>query len=123
MVMEFDDFLILINGASLQFMPTGSRFTCDPPPINTDIDYLMLASRSGIKKIVSAGFKMEGHPEEYADAPQFNSYRNGEYNIIATSDADFYELFKIATFTAKKRNILDKKKRIKLFREILYGEK
>lgn len=119
--MTLDQFLVLIHDAAIVFMPCGSRFTCDPPPMDTDIDYLALITDEGTKKLENAGFSYEVDLDSYDELSDFVSFRSGLYNVIATPNAEFYAKFKMATFIAKKRNILDKDDRIALFQNILYG--
>ena len=102
---------------------TGSRVMCDPPPDNTDQDVVVLVSCDPIElqQVLGVGWEMEGSCN---NSTEFFSYRSadGEYNLITTSKQSFYDKFVAATSLARDRNLLDKKDRIALFRQILYGE-
>lgn len=107
--------------------PTGSRFICDPPVMDTDIDYVCL-SRGTIyqTELFLDGWTLTNPDDEgkYEGMERhFDTYRRNEYNLILTKDFDFYCRFAYATHVAKKQNLTNKQDRIDLFQEILYGRK
>jgi hypothetical protein len=113
-------------------VPVGSRVTCNPPPTDTDADYLVLVYDLGgtyEKTLELAGFKWNGE-ETYAHqeghVQVFNSYTLGDgpgrLNYICTADLGFYGKFLHATALAKRFNLLKKQDRIDLFKAILYGD-
>jgi hypothetical protein len=106
-----------------RFEPVGSRVTCNPPPQNTDIDFLCRSIQPVDQELKELGFKLEGSPGFYTgnDNGSFRSWRRGDVNLIVTPDLHFYELFITATSLAKRFNLMDKNDRIALFQAILYG--
>jgi hypothetical protein len=109
--------------------PCGSRVTCNPPPRDTDEDWLvaMPDKRDAVSKVVNllggAGFRWEGNGEHYQDvaASTFMSWRNGSVNLIVSSSADFIRRHHAATSLCKRLNLLSKPDRIALFQAVLYG--
>jgi hypothetical protein len=112
-----------------EMSPTGSREICNPPPTETDQDYIVLVKEDFfgdfICELGSVDWETEGSEifDEYdpARGPEWKSMRHGEVNIIATPDAQFYRRFVAATEFAKKLNLLEKADRITLFQAVLYG--
>lgn len=100
----------------------GSRYTCNPPPLDTDEDYLVLVSGDPYAELMQAGFDQDGSPEFYTgnDAGGFRSWRKGNLNVITTESHEFYGKFMKATHLAKRFNLLEKRDRIALFQVILY---
>lgn len=103
--------------------PVGSRITCDPAPVDTDEDWLVLVTDVPEKRMKETGFGQEGSPEFYTgnDAGGFRSWRKGDLNVITTQSDEFYRLFLTATYLAKRFNLLRKQDRIALFQAVLYG--
>ena len=98
---------------------TGSAFTCNPPVINTDIDFIIL-SYSWDKLgdwCTDVGFKTNF--EDY-ELEEFRSYKRGVINLIVTEDPIWYKRFTKATELAKQLNLLDKQQRIDLFDFVMY---
>ena len=105
-------------------IPVGSRVTCDPPPSDTDEDFLVFdQDGSAIEHLEAHGFQSEGNPEFYTgnDNGEFRSLRRGDTNVIVTPDREFFERFRTATELAKRFNLLEKSDRIALFQAVLYG--
>lgn len=101
----------------------GSRITCNPPPVDTDEDWLVLLNSEAQQSLEAAGFTQEGSPEFYtgSDVGGFRSWRLGSINVITTPDPGFFHLFITATTLAKRFNLLKKSDRIALFQAVLYG--
>jgi hypothetical protein len=105
----------------------GSRVTCNPPVLNTDVDVLCLFGEGGITKnvieIEKLGFKYDGDTEyeSYCGGFGFASYSNHPLNLICTEDEDFYRRFIAASSIAKRLNLLIKEDRIALFQACVYG--
>ncbi len=112
----------------------GSRVTCNPPPTDTDDDWLYLVT--DIVKFVDEA-KREGY---YVDGSLMGGRNWGEdnfacqngifvslkhandiSNLIVTSSQDFYSRFIAATYVCKRLNLLHKPDRIALFQAVLYG--
>lgn len=110
-----------------EFFPTGSRVICDPPPNDTDEDFCVLVEDWDDARAYfeAVGFKLDGKPEFYTgnDNGGFRSYRKGDINLIATTDREFFELFRTATELARRFNLRRKSDRIALFQAVLYGVK
>jgi len=113
----------------IRIEPVGSRVTCNPPPTDTDADYLVLVGsmvdfRTTI--ICDFGYELDGSQVADASVPlnaadRFSSYSQGDINLIVTSDATFFRKFMAASSVAKRLNLLDKSDRIALFQAVLYG--
>ena len=113
------------NPTVMDFRPVGSRVTCNPPPTDTDEDWLVYVSdldqMSGDLSML--GFHQDGDPELYVgiDEQHFRSFRRGDVNLVLTSKDTFFDRFMVATSLAKRFNLLEKADRIALFRGVLYG--
>jgi hypothetical protein len=109
--------------------PVGSRITCNPPPEDTDIDYLVFVPEKKMANLLEAldlsNWTMLGSniaPETRPPVEdRFHSYRLDEYNLIMTSSESFFAKFMAATHVAKELNLLDKRDRIVMFQAMLYG--
>lgn len=112
----------ILGHALLRFNAVGSRVTCNPPPVDTDQDYLALVIGDPYQAMTEAGFTQDGSPEFYtgSDKGGFRSWRRGDVNIITTEDGVFYDKFMKATYLAKRLNLQNKADRIALFQVILY---
>lgn len=123
---EFIDYLRQ-KGAAVTLV--GSRVTCNPPPVDTDQDVLVLiAPEQGhlFGELLSSGFDIDGSavrdPSDHlAGDGTFQSFSKGDLNLIITQDPLFAQRFLAATSVAKKLNLLDKADRIDLFQAVLYG--
>ena len=111
--------------------PTGSRFICDPPVMDTDDDWIILVEdleyakykASRLDWIYSgAGYYREGNEEPELGPFVSMRHTEGNSNYIFTEDAEFYDRYVAATLLAKKYNLLNKADRIQLFHAVLYGE-
>ena len=104
--------------------PTGSRVICNPPPTDTDQDWLcLLPEAMDLNEFVDVleedGWKIDGlYPDSW-----FYSVREGEDNLLLTKDRSYFDKFMEATKLAKEQNLLDKDARIKLFNSILPKKK
>jgi len=110
------------------WFPTGSRYTCDPAPQDTDQDVLVLVLTAGILKTLfteleTIGFSWD-HGEGYNQDGEstFSSYRRGDLNLIITEDEDFAASHNAATHVCKTLNLLEKTQRIMVFQACLYHE-
>lgn len=116
---ELWDYLTKI---SKDWMMTGSRFICTPPPTNTDEDYIIYGDLNPIEEALGQlGFKLTTDPE-YEGGSWFLTFRLDEFNLIVTDSEVFFERFVAATLSARKKNLLKKEDRISHFKKILYGE-
>lgn len=97
--------------------------TCDPPPDDTDQDYLVLANEaqlcSVVPKLTLDGWVWEGSPEHYQFV-DFMSWRKGHVNLIVTASKDFATRHQFATALCKKLNLKNKSDRVALFQAVLY---
>lgn len=106
---------------------TGSTYICNPPPENTDIDYLVFCQSQGmfdecVDYLLSNDFDIDCG-EHYQDASDntFSSFSNKPINFIVTKNYNFAVNHRLATEHCKKENMLDKAERIKVFQKYLYG--
>ena len=111
--------------------PTGSRFVCDPPVLDTDDDWVILVENLEYAKYKAARlswyyadmgyYRADGSCEELAPFVSMRHSKDNS-NYIFTDDAEFYDRYVAATLLAKKYNLLNKADRIQLFHAVLYGE-
>lgn len=116
--------------ACRQITAVGSRVTCNPPPVGTDQDWLVLVDAAAYDQfadtLIKDGWEVGGSliPNDANYLPEsqrFNSFTKGEDNIIATDSPEFHQRFLAASATAKRLNVLLKPDRIALFQAVLYG--
>lgn len=107
----------------------GSSVTCDPPVLNTDLDYLVLAVdwQPFLSQALHEGWELSSYwgahdTSSALDDGDFVSLRKGRSNIILTACDDFKKRFLLATKLAKQFNLLKKADRIALFQAVLYGK-
>lgn len=95
--------------------PTGSNYICYPPVTNTDIDHMFLVYNIEETEdtLIEEGWTKCG-ADGYA-ANGWCAYRKGNLNALLTDDQEHYDKFEAATELAKKRNLLNKEDRVKLF--------
>jgi hypothetical protein len=107
----------------------GSRVTCDPPPMDADRDFLVVAP-SGIGAVSTVvetlqkhGFTWEGDSEHYQNiaASDFMSWRRDDVNLIVTASQEFARRHVAATGVCRLLNLMDKSHRVALFQAVLYG--
>ena len=104
----------------------GSRETCNPPPMDTDEDWLVLVDSEKYQEFysfVTIDFdqtSQEGYTSEDGTVSPFTCYRFEDQNLIVTTDLDFFNKFMQASNEAKRLNLLEKSDRIALFQRILY---
>lgn len=111
------------------YEPCGSRVTCDPPPMDTDRDWLVTrpgASTLDVGRLMSNlpdNIRLEGGGEHYQQqvAGDFMSMRRGDLNLIVSSSAWFIERHREATRMCRELNLMEKRHRILLFQQVLYG--
>lgn len=107
--------------------PVGSSVTCDPPVLDTDRDFLVMAKEGMVNELYAALVKsgwVTTSIDEYAstsDEKPFRSYRKGKANYIVTDCKEYHKKFMYATYLAKRFNLLHKADRVDLFNCILYG--
>lgn len=112
-------------------VPVGSRVTCNPPPTDTDEDYLVLVSdkAAAVAGLKAIGFEHSADPEKVAKyeamnetaAWSFTSLWFGDINYIITDSQFFFERFLTATHVCKKLNLLKKEDRITVFEAVRGG--
>lgn len=103
--------------------PTGSYFICNPPVQNTDIDFLIYMENieDFCKDLEKIGF-VKGGGDYVGD--KFSSYKQTTIsgtilNYLVTDNFIWYCQMTDATDIAKEHNLVDKKERVALFREIV----
>ena len=121
-----------IRDNCIKMEPVGSRITCNPPPTDTDEDFLCLVARDKfydlVGILVDKNYDLGGSnvvPSEDYELEEwegFQSYKKGITNLIVTCSIDFFDKFMVATKIAKEENLLLKEERIALFQYILYND-
>lgn len=119
-----------LNKIAISITPVGSRVTCNPPPTNTDEDYLVFvdyfkqADLNSLMELIGASYEGDENYRNTSDRESaFKSYRLGNINFIVTSETVFHERFLAASARAKELNLMLKSERVALFQTILYGVK
>lgn len=103
----------------------GSQVTCEPPPEDTDEDWLALFydEESMLQTIDRLCFEEEFECETTTYATtEFFSLRKDSLNLLMTASEDFYSRHRRATALCKLLNLKDKGERIALFQVILYDK-
>lgn len=115
----------------------GSRVTCNPPPTDTDHDFLVFAPTHDVMSKVDDylyknGFENESISEHYQNITDsgFMSYRWNQLsdkiiehlNFIVTKNETFVIKHKVATALCKKLNLMKKADRIDVFQAVLYAK-
>lgn len=120
--------LEFLTAARLEHFRTGSREICDPPVMDTDVDFVVFVPWTGgygpqDDVFLTAGFRNTSneHADDYGrqNSP-FETYRCGEVNLIVTWEKFAFDNWRGATSIAKRLNLLDKGDRIALFQGVLY---
>jgi hypothetical protein len=113
----------------------GSRVTCNPPPTDTDDDwlYLVVDIEEAVRSFKKDGFYVDGSLMGGSIVPDDQICKHGLFvslkhrhdvvNIIATSDTDFFNRFLAATQVCTRLNLMNKEDRIALFQAVLYGNR
>lgn len=115
--------------------PTGSRFICNPPVMDTDEDWVILVENKDVAvdrltsmvgeawTIGGSGSGRRGGSSVFTSLKRHTVFPSsgGVVNAIITADFGFYSRFKAATAIAKRLNILRKEDRIALFNAVLDG--
>jgi len=122
-----DDFTIdLLNRYECITFPTGSRFICDPPVMNTDEDTVVYVTEDQYpalrNDLIAHGYRVPAFSfANYNNLKgDFISYKKGDVNLIVTWKSDYYDKYVHATLCAKRLNLLNKQDRIKLFEGMIY---
>jgi hypothetical protein len=106
----------------LAVYPTGSRYICNPPVMDTDEDKIVLVDRMPDARFLEEeGWSLCGE-KEYKASGEFQAFRKEEKNRIFTTSRWYYVNFCAATALARDMNLLEKKDRIALFQEICAGD-
>lgn len=117
---EYDELSAIefLQGEQIPYLLTGSRIICNPPIMDTDID-IVVWDRSGTN-FEAYGFDYTSGDGEYLDTG-FDTYRQGEVNLIVVSDGSMFKAWRVATESAKALNLKSKDDRIRHFQGVLYG--
>ena len=108
--------------------PTGSRYICNPAPMDTDEDTVILVSnlKEALSVLLEQGWTIAGS-ESYEQKEEevsiwFSAKRSVEgtlYNFIVTTDEERFRRWVTATELSKKLNLLKKQDRIAVFQVIV----
>jgi hypothetical protein len=117
-----------IKAFAKRFEPVSSRVTCNPPPMDTDEDFLVLIDEAKFNDfyhfLLTHDFELGGSVplnERSVDSDDcFSSFTRGATNLIVTASEVFFDRFMQATAEAKALNLMVKSDRIALFQLILY---
>jgi hypothetical protein len=100
----------------IDIWPSGSRYTCSPPPMFTDIDFLVHADVIDAR-LLFLGFKPSIRNEYHTTSEDwpFRSWRRGNVNLIVTPSKKFVDYFRVSTHICKKWNVRSKLARVAIF--------
>ena len=98
---------------------TGSSYICNPPVIDTDIDFVIYSQDWDNLHLWCEKNAFKTNFEDYV-LEDFRSYKRGVINLIVTDDVTFYKRFVKATELAKQLNLLEKDQRVALFDFVMY---
>ena len=102
------------------YQRVGSRVTCNPPPENTDEDWIVLdLDKSLANHLDESGWDYGGSMNS---DDTFASYKKEYVNVICAFTRKEFDSFLLATALAKKLNVLPKSDRVALFDAIMYGK-
>lgn len=107
---------------------SGSRVICDPPPTDTDHDFVIYTdSKSESRRELEAlGYTRSNKDykasktDPFAMYNSFDSYRHtdNDHNLIVVFGTGDFKRWKVATQLATLLNVTDKDKRVALFRAV-----
>lgn len=102
---------------------TGSTVICDPPVDDTDIDFVVYVyDKEQVKNfLMKKDWKVCGAAESYDKDGPFIALRKGKLNYILVDTEQDYDKWEAAMLLAKKRNLVNKTDRVRLFRNIKAG--
>ena len=113
------DLEALVQG-SLSFTMFGSRVTVNPPPDDTDEDWLILVDN--IAATLDATLKL-GCTPDYTYFPDsdyvFLATRLEKVNLIVVDNRDLYDAYVRASSVCKRLNLTDKLDRIAVYDAVL----
>lgn len=110
-------------------IPVGSRVTCDPPPTDTDEDFIAYMEEEEtvyalLVPLQENGWEMGGSAVgnggvgDGGAGDGWYSFRKGNQNLILVYKRPIYDSFMAATAIAKRLNLLRKEDRVALFQEL-----
>lgn len=122
-IMNTPDILIKWHQRSIcgfLYSPTGSAYTCEPPVVNTDEDWVCWAQDFDEfqNALIEDGYEPRSGEDAYG---YVRTFRKDEVNIIVCLDFSYFEKWVAATKICKYLNIQDKYKRKNVHR-ICCGE-
>lgn len=116
------------------FFPTGSRAICNPPPEDTDEDFVLSTGNPKQLRgeLEALGYTYSskdvekykaGKTDPFAMYNSFDAYRHpdNDHNLIVVKHALDFKRWKVATLLAKELNLTNKEHRIMLFRAVRSG--
>lgn len=110
------------------YHPTGSKYICNPPVMDTDEDYIVLVDdMEAVTAILTkeCGYTLDFNSANYPDK-YFLSFKKTDdwdkiYNIILTDKKEYFIPFVEATELTKRLNITKKDSRVAIFNTIIEG--
>lgn len=111
----------VIKQGVIQLCPTGSKYICNPPVLNTDEDYYGYTSNkaSTIEALLNDGWELCTDNDYDDDA--FTALRKGAYNLILLFTVNEWMQHYKTTELAKRFNLVNKHDRIDLFELVRNG--
>jgi hypothetical protein len=99
----------------VKIFPFGSRYVCNPPTMDTDIDFLVYSKNNITSKLERLGYKLRDY--YYGNRPgagrwKFTSWRKGKVNLVVSSSKELIEVDVIAAHICRRYNIRHKDGRI-----------
>jgi hypothetical protein len=102
-----------LSDAFVEWHPVGSRYICDPAPMDTDVDFICLTENAMRSEamLIGAGWQENGSRLPDNINQNFISYKKGEVNLVVTPSHKFYSAFLEASNFCRKLNVMEKSDR------------
>jgi hypothetical protein len=107
--------------------PTGSRYICQPPVLDTDEDHVVLVPNLDVaaNRLEDDGWVINWDDPAYQygenNEVEFVTARKGHLNLIIYDNPHGYAAFVAATEVALVLNLTDKEHRVALFKAVCGG--
>lgn len=94
------DEIVDLQNLGVPFFRTGSREICNPPVMNTGVDFFVCDFK-GIN-FERIGFQRTNPETDNYGSTDFETYRRGEVNIIVVGGIDDFQKWRVATAAQSK---------------------
>lgn len=106
-----------------QWSRTGSGYISEPFQDINDLDYVVLVDKDRVHDLgvwlTDNFWVLGGSTSEKEFSSHFTSYKMHKYNLIVTTNTQFFLKFVAATLLAKEMEVTTKKERVAVFEAVL----